>query len=329
MMCNFSHVLVTFLSLLLIFGYSQCLVADATTTTTTTNLSEKAALTPFRCMRPFASLPRFSPSVMNAAENCKFGPFRIVNASAVPNCTRVGSPPIMRTSDGQSSQGEHNDKMLLPGCNAVIRIVLKMEDENGFKSSQSKDLVENDIYRFALHLRAFNDSVVHYKGFDQNGYSMCCDLLQEAECVWKKNGNFSQSKGQENSSENTSTSEKIEAKIETATIQRELVVVSCPLYNNKISQGGIFHGSLIKPLHRLAVTGWEARLEFWRGVKNEKEILGRLLLPFRLTENDIVSFNESNRATGTAISTDSWNNVGGLVEGKTEGVRELNREDDL
>ncbi|ORC84197.1 uncharacterized protein TM35_000481580 [Trypanosoma theileri] len=322
MKCTFSHVLVTFISLLFIFGCSLSLVADATNNNNNTT-TETAALTPFRCMRPFGSLSRFSPSAMNAAENCKFGSFRILNASAVLNCTHAKST-TMSNIDGQSTQAEENDKMLVPGCNAVIRIVFKMEEENKFGTTESNNgLVENDIYRFSLQLRAFNDSVVHYKGFDQNGYSMCCDLIQEGECVWEKNGNLSQTEGKENISKNTETSE-------ITTPQREPVVVSCPLYNKKIAKGNVFHGSLIKPLHRLAVTEWEARLEFWRGVKNEREVLGRLLLPFKLTESDLAFLNESNRDRGTTgVSTNSWNNVGALVEGKKEGVKEFNREDDL
>ncbi|KEG13224.1 hypothetical protein DQ04_01141100 [Trypanosoma grayi] len=232
---------------------------------------------------------------MNAAENCEFGPFAVINASTSVQCG------LGETAGGTASLGDN--ETMLHGCSVAVHVKFQMKDEvNRPAASQRLDVVENDTYRFSLQLRAFRDSVVHYKGFDQNGYSMCCNFIQGAECSWE---------GRQQG-EDARLKEGAGGGVSGISTRKEPRIVSCPLYHG-VARGSTFHGVVTKPLHRLAITEWEARLEFWRGVQQDRELLGRLLLPFRLTEDDVSSLNDAvaaisltdGHASGALVATEN------------------------
>ncbi|RNF24463.1 uncharacterized protein Tco025E_02526 [Trypanosoma conorhini] len=247
---------------------------------------------PFRCMRPFASLPRFSPANMDAAENCKFGSLRVINATARTQCLREDAARGASTA----SEGEKPP----PTCSVTLHLTFQTVGDEvdrpvGVSSvAGHRPAVGGEAYRFSLRLRAFNDSVVEYKGFDQNGYSMCCDLIQGAECAWAGEGGSSAA-----AHSPAVTQEGDGGSTPDAPRRREAVIVSCPL-RSPVVPGVVFRGVVRKPLHRLLLTEWEARLEFWRGRREERETLGRVLVPFRLTEEDVASAYAADAAATTS-----------------------------
>ncbi|RNF08491.1 hypothetical protein TraAM80_02717 [Trypanosoma rangeli] len=250
---------------------------------------------PFRCMRPFGSLPRFSPANMDAAENCKFGLLRVINATARTRCVRDDAAR-------GASTASNNDKMP-PTCSVTLNVTFQAEGNEAYHAvgvssvAGHEEAFGGEAYRFSLRLRAFNDSVVEYKGFDQNGYSMCCNFIQSAECSWDE-----ERKSSGTPHYSASPQEDNGGNAPDASRRREAMVVSCPIHS-QVVPGGVFHGVITKPLHRLVVTEWEARLEFWRGQRQERVMLGRVLLPFRLTEDDIASAYTSDAAATTLTAT--------------------------
>nr|CCC93298.1 conserved hypothetical protein [Trypanosoma congolense IL3000] len=232
--------------------------------------AESSAAPSFRCMRPFASLPRFSSASMDVADNCRMRRFVVVNASARMKCVLERG---VAESNGAPGMGRASDPTCAVTLHTNFRLLNDGEKSLDDTSSASGGGVV-DAYRFSLRLRALNKSVIHYKGFDGNGYSMCCSLIEGAACRWE---------------EDCGAGKNVNVDCLKGPVPKEPLVVSCPLYNRQGEGGDAnFQGRFTNPLHRSAVGWWEARLEFWRvGGTSDREVLGRLLVPFRLTEDDI------------------------------------------
>ncbi|EAN77501.1 hypothetical protein, conserved [Trypanosoma brucei brucei TREU927] len=220
----------------------------------------------FRCMRPFASLPRFSSTSMDAAENCKFKRYNVLNASAVVKCESTGN-----------ATGKAEPTAVTSTCSVTIHAAFRTM---GGGKDDNADAA--DVYRYSLQLRAINNSVVHYKGFDQNGYGLCCSFIEGAKCTWEER----------ETSGVQEAKQEVNATTSQAPTVKEPAVVSCPLHHGE-EEHIAFRGSTVKPLHRLVVGNWEARLEFWRGGPSNREVLGRLLVPFRLTDENIAQGNNN------------------------------------
>lgn len=192
---------------------------------------------------------------------------------------------------------------------------------------------DDDTWRYAVSLKAKGDSTVQYKGFHGgDGYSLCCDALTEATCVWMT--------AQQGDNDLDCDEEVGEG----AALRQSRVLRSCPLPHPAPRQsspaytdgfgslpgarveltdldeeemqedadggekedglsGGVFHGVITKPLHRLVEGPWEVVLQFWRRRQQQKrpghtragkaggiptdeaveaEVLGRLIVPFTL-----------------------------------------------
>ncbi|KAF8304638.1 hypothetical protein TcBrA4_0044860 [Trypanosoma cruzi] len=276
---------------------------------------------PFRCMRPFESLPRFSPANMDSGENCRFGPFRVINAKAMTQCVRDDDDTARAAS---------------PTCSVTLRVSFQTEGDKrrhrvgGAALAGSDEAFGSEAYRFSLRLRAFNDSIVEYKGFDQNGYSMCCHFIEGSECSW----DVKEEEGNSTQQEAATPQKDDDGRASHAPRRREAMVVSCPI-RNPVVPGIVFHGAITKPLYRLVITDWEARLELWRGRPHEKVFLGRVLVPFRLTEDDIASAQSNAAATTTTTamtvtdSSASGKMAGGVLLATEDVVKERNGYEDL
>ncbi|EKF31007.1 hypothetical protein MOQ_005162 [Trypanosoma cruzi marinkellei] len=290
------------------------------------------SVAPFRCMRPFESLPRFSSANMDAGENCRLGPFRVINAKAMTQCVR------------EYDDEDDTARATSPTCSVTLRVTFQTEGDKkrhhagGSTVAGSEETFGSEAYRFSLRLRAFNDSVVEYKGFDQNGYSMCCQFIEGSECSWEMKEKEKEEEGANSTQQESATSQEgDDGRMSHAPQRREAMVVSCPI-RNPVVPGIVFHGAITKPLHRLVITEWEARLELWRGRAHEKVFLGRVLVPFRLTEDDIASA-QSNAAAKTTTTTStamtatesskSGKMSGGVLVVTEDVIKERNGSEDL
>lgn len=151
---------------------------------------------------------------------------------------------------------------------------------------------DDDPWRFDFRLKGAGE--IHYKGYGGNGYSVCCDLVDDTEdsgsCVWVGNAT-------------------------NGTAVRE--VRRCPLplpvedKTSALAAGstGAFHGSVEKPLYKLVDGEWKAIVELWRHRQvyvadtagraganastqapdddDDRESLGRVVLSFLVDTKDI------------------------------------------
>lgn len=183
---------------------------------------------------------------------------------------------------------------------------------------------DDDVWRYALSLRAKGDSTVQYKGFlNGDGYSLCCDGITESECAWM---------AAEQGDNDMAADEEVNPSF---ALQQRRMLRGCPLpfpsampseeksdYDafgtapgarvlltdldekdaEEGSEEGVFHGKVLKPLHRLVEGPWDVTVQMWRRRQRlprasstgaaasavpaddspEAEVLGRVVVPFRL-----------------------------------------------
>jgi hypothetical protein len=158
------------------------------------------------------------------------------------------------------------------------------------KENEGKHL---DAMRYTIELKAVGSSTVRYKGFDDEGYSVCCSMLKNNHnsvetteiCEWVNQSSSSSSQVDAQNEEQNETETKV------LKVQKLTSKTSCPLnndadYNVRIIDGrrvfkNLIHGQVERPLHRKIFGKWEARIEFYRDTTAQG--VGRLVIPFELS----------------------------------------------
>ena len=114
---------------------------------------------------------------------------------------------------------------------------------------------------FRISLRAINDSVVSYNGHDGEGYSVCCAFFDSdhAQCEWK----------------DLTCSE-------TGRAEKSLEIRRCAMASVAPHDGRL-KGSVTKPLHRLVVGQWIARMTIFE----RQRALGVVQAAFWLNTSDV------------------------------------------
>lgn len=291
--CRSSGVLLAALLLMLIMVVALFSVAAAAPVGSRTRSRPS-----FRCSRPFDVLDKFKfPTKFknNKNENCKFRYMYISDATVNVSCG------LDNSDDGSGS------------CYATVRF-------SGERLTALPPGVEDA--RYTLELRAVNVSTVNYKGFDHNGYSVCCALLDEAHCEWSNDSDGDPPKPtsaavgeaeQNSQSANTTVDNEPDPTVTATHRKRVLRSIACPLYASeavpaagntatdpKAAAVVSLSGSVRRPLHTLASKTWEARLIFYlRG-----EVVGRLSIPFQVTEADLAKALAPAEPAGGSDSSD-------------------------
>ncbi|KAG8341842.1 hypothetical protein TRVL_07333 [Trypanosoma vivax] len=231
----------------------------------------------FRCLRSFSSLPRLTSTAIKSMSSCNFTAFEVLNANARTSCKATAS----------QDNGARSASVTL--CSVTVNVVLRLP------SGSRRELVTtSDEYRYSFHLRALNNSMVHYRGFNKNGFSLCCNFLQGTRCSWEATHNASvrnESRQRHGGAPSKNESEVADVNA-TATPPGEPAVLSCPMYT-KSSRHEYVNGTVTKPLHQLVSGSWEVRVEFWHYANAERTGLGRVLLPFHLHKHEILSSSRS------------------------------------
>lgn len=139
-----------------------------------------------------------------------------------------------------------------------------------------------DVWRYSLTLfHVTEKGEIQYKGYDQNGYSMCCDLLRHSSlasshssssfCSWHS----SSSTNADKDAEGTGEKEEDENAERDAPLShtRYVHMDQCPLPqipSNTSSSHGVdatpfsFSGRISKPLPALISGEWLAKIQLWR-----------------------------------------------------------------
>ena len=207
----------------------------------------KCRTSPFTCLRPFSSLNAFKSTAMNPVDNCAFDFLLIQNATVVPYCKK--------TYDNLNKT-----------INCFIHIRLTGERYIPIKriAHNITNFTYNDEARYTISIRALNHSIIKYKGYDNKGFSVCCDLLTNSECYWSE---------RKNSVNNTHI--------------KEQHIKTCPLFddfstNSNTENAVNIIGTLDKPLHAVVLGPYDLIINFYSNFR--KKEVGKLKIPFRLKE---------------------------------------------
>jgi hypothetical protein len=322
----------------------------------------------FRCLRPFAAMDSFvAVAKADTSHNCAFHYFTVTSASAELSCaTAAGSDTSAASASPTNARGEaarsvDSFNADTTSCSVTVQWSMRragnvarlLQRQVGTDAdylthnatsqrtrrppAKQKPPVlpflteEEDVWRFNVALRAKGDSTVQYKGFNSgDGYSMCCDCIDEADCVWLS---------AEQGDNDLVADEVVDPDV---SLPHRRILRGCPLpfpfVANLIDEtegdgddagaaagtafgsarvtltdlddeeaeggGGVFHGRITKPLHRLVEGPWEATVQLWRrrvqlpvelssatdadadaasdNSNIEAEVLGRIVVPFTL-----------------------------------------------
>lgn len=275
----------------LVFYALVGLIVVACYTATVADAVQPFVSTQFRCQRPFSVMQTFGHVAKAAKEtNCDFGFFTVQDAMTEVicsakeradedglQCTVTARLTMQKSTDAESlfaeRAGSAEDYFTRPSGNEKVRRAAPSKVKRGGGGGGLGMRTEkHDPWRYTVQLRAKNDSTVEYKGFDGDGFSMCCHMISEGECPWM----------QAQLGDND-----IEA--DEAAVKHTRLLRSCPLpleepggrRNGGKSRGNaataptastprsattqdLFHGVVTKPLHRWVSGPWEVRVEMWR-----------------------------------------------------------------
>lgn len=284
----------------------------------------------FRCQKPLSEFG-------TKREPCDYTYFTLRDAQVALRCVNAAhhhqeynssSAEVRAEAGGTTTAGGGLKEALLLGtesfdaegseraCHAVISLNMEVDDRQALQlyyqlgSNEAVDIPPRfpaetvqdteDRWRFSMAL-SFAGGEVDYKGYNHNGFSLCCDMLQSPvahgttetpspNCFWKSD-------------------EEGEGRT------RLLVSNSCPLPQTaqqaKQQAGGNvvrkFSGSVAKPLPFLSGGVWRAKLRLWRvrgdatsvpgpndtsGVgfmddEEKVEVLGRLVVDFVVSNESL------------------------------------------
>lgn len=279
----------------------------AATPTAADPLAAPLAYSLFHCQRPFAALASMSQlSKEQKRSNCDFTYFIVSKAGVVIDCEAPApsSPALVCNVTARVTFSVPWDlqRRLAVQMGTVVdyvnvrrvpatqppRYACKKQDTNGLDGDPL--LAEDDAWRYSLNLRAKGNSTVSYKGFDGEGYSVCCEGMQESHCAWET----------ATRADGTTTS--------------IMVLGDCPLptipqrteeAESTVSREA--HFVVHRPLHRFVEGPWVLQLQLWRRrpaylpvgttapvedsnsepTEDHRETLGRVNIPFHITASDL------------------------------------------
>ncbi|AIN98236.1 hypothetical protein LPMP_211580 [Leishmania panamensis] len=297
----------------------------------------------FRCLRPFSATDTFS-NVAKAqlSQNCDYFYFTVEDAKAELKCASSSAAATVvsddiscsvtvrwsmrRASDVtarlQRQVGTDKDYFVHDASTASTA-TLPTRTRNTHQSARVFLTEDDDVWRYTVSLKAKGDSSIHYKGFSKgNGYSLCCNALEEADCAWmtlEKGDNdldCDEAIGSAFASQSTRTLRSCPLPLPALRCAAGDVDVDddCGAWAgagvvltdlDEDEDSGVFHGVLTKPLHRIVEGPWEVVVQLWRrrqwipsnGAKAsytiptdesvEAEVLGRIVVPFTLNVADL------------------------------------------
>ncbi|GET88396.1 hypothetical protein, conserved [Leishmania tarentolae] len=311
----------------------------------------------FRCLRPFSATGTFS-SVAKAhpSQNCDFFYFTVEDAKAELKCASPSAATALqpesvscnvtvrvamrRASDVvvrlQQQIGTDKDYFTQEETTSTTRASPTHSD--GRRPSAAPFLSDGeDVWRYAVSLRAKGDSSIHYKGFDGgNGYSLCCDALEEADCMW-----MAPQKGDTD----LDCDEDVGVGLP---LQQSRILRGCPLpfpaadsdafgesrgarvLLTDLDEGDssdIFHAAITKPLHRIVEGPWDMMVQMWRrrqqvpakgsedsfsvpvNHSSEADVLGRIMVPFVLNLTELQKQGRITHVPDMALTVESVEDV--------------------
>ncbi|CBZ26903.1 conserved hypothetical protein [Leishmania mexicana MHOM/GT/2001/U1103] len=315
----------------------------------------------FRCLRPFAATGTF-PSVAKAhpTQNCDYFYFSVEDAKAELMCAsplasttavsdemscNVTVRVSMRRASDVASRLQRQvgtDKDYFTHETSTVSATASPTGGDNTRPSAAPFLTEDeDVWRYAVSLKAKGDSSIHYKGFNGgNGYSLCCAALEEADCAW-----MTPQKGDKD----LDCDEDVDVGFAS---QRSRVLRGCPLpfpaphsaggggifgasadarvLLTDLDEGensGVFHAVITKPLHRITEGPWEVMVQMWRRRQQmpsgdeedffsvpadhsvEAEVLGRIMVPFTLNLTELQQQGRITHVPGMARTVEGVANM--------------------
>ncbi|TPP54636.1 hypothetical protein CGC20_22145 [Leishmania donovani] len=292
----------------------------------------------FRCLRPFSATGTFTNvAKAHPTQNCDYFYFSVEDAKAELKCA---SPSAATTAVSDEMSCNVTVRMSMRRASDVVPRLQRQvgTDKDYFTHEASTDSTtasptrvgntrasavpflteDEDVWRYAVSLKAKGDSSIHYKGFNGgNGYSLCCAALEEADCAW-----MTPQKGDKD----LDCDEDVDVRFAP---QRGRVLRGCPLpfpaprsagdgvfgasagarvLLTDLDEGegsGVFHAVITKPLHRFVEGPWEVMVQMWRRRQHmprvgredslsvpadhsiEAEVLGRIMVPFTLNLTEL------------------------------------------
>lgn len=299
--------------------------------------SAAASSIPFRCRKPLSSSTAWKHSD-GQQHPCDFQFFQVSNALVTLQhysdrrqhsfhstaVAAVESPLEPRDSVSEEAESPSTTVTVELEMVTAQQIGLLFRHRRGVEAGSTGDEgapEEEDPWRFSLSLlfRGASSSggpdspnVIHYRGFNRNGYSMCCGLLVSREdgayCSWRVEGEEERGAAKSNGSTSLSPHRS------TRYLHGANEAPRCPLPYSLSSSGiegvegvrdsddrlgGVpFLGSITKPLPFDLKGKWEARIQFWRARSSASpssdvqpstmddessiEMLGRVIIPFQV-----------------------------------------------
>ncbi|KAG5480241.1 hypothetical protein CUR178_06297 [Leishmania enriettii] len=315
-----------------------CILAIAVFNTVVLPRAQAAAApADFRCLRPFSATGTFSKvAKAHPSHNCDFFYFAVEDAAAELKCTS-SSPADAAAVSSETFCNVTVRWSMRRASDAAARLRRQVGADKDYftreasttstttpptrvrtsNTSAAPFVTEDaDVWRYAVSLKAKMDSAINYKGFNNgDGYSLCCDALEEADCAWT-----TPQKGDND----RDCDEDIDDGFAS---QRSRMLRSCPLpfpvpsstgdvggdFGTSLGarvaltdldedeSSGFFHGVITKPLHRIVEGPWEVIVQMWRRRQQtppdgtdpflsiptdqtiETEVLGRIVVPFTLS----------------------------------------------
>eukprot|EP00796_Vickermania_ingenoplastis_P010080 gene10080-7050_t len=231
-----------------------------------------------RCQRPLSAFQGLEEEAAIAAKGntCDFTYFSVTDAHVHIQCgnSEEYKPNPSETvsvagAEARPQLGEGGGRMscsvsvsldLHPAAN--LALLLQHQFAGDSKSNEPIEKSEEwDKWRFSVALSHAGSGEIHYKGFDHNGYSMCCDLLKSSGtaapgtyCSWTHKTN----------------PDKDVRMLEKCPLPQSLTEV----VNAKNVAISPLTGVITKPLPVLAPGQWLAKIRMWRvrsGAWTEKE----------------------------------------------------------
>lgn len=291
-----------------------CVVAVASTTAAAAVGPTPLVSSEFRCQKSFESVQTFADVAATAKErNCNFHFFSVRAASVGLTCERdscggglLDSCNVTLTVEADvpadvsarlaSRSGSEAEYSAMAGGNGGGG---GGQPRGGGGSWLGGRLLDtDDLWRYELELRPVGGAggpTVRYRGFDSQGYSLCCDGMADhaAHCQWTD----LQAGDNDLVGEDSEATEEVD---EGAPRQRQLLACPLPMPSGvTVPKAGTgFTVRVARPLPSTAADGaWEALLELYRlrstygggGAAAEREVLGRVLVPFALDTARLLS----------------------------------------
>ncbi len=215
---------------------------------------ERPSGRPYRCFRPFKALDGFSPKFMHKRDNCAFDYLRIDGASAELSCANDVTDESGALSRPAPIDGVAPVALPDSGCQVTVRF--------NATSLVPKDRLPWDGARYTLKL-GNGGKQIHYKGFDGKGFSVCCALIDGAQCEWQD-----------------------------VNETKRHVMRECALHDPAalVAGDGVqFSGVVTRPLHSYDAGKWNAFITFHRGTAADDDLVGKLVVPFEVPRFNVAA----------------------------------------